>query len=197
MNTSAYHHGDLRNALLAAAEKILREEGPRALTLRACSRAAGVSHAAPKHHFGNISGLLTALATEGFRRMRHFQTQALKGAEPADLARKLAAGVGYIDFALAHPALFDLMFRDPRIDRSDSLYREAVREVGKPVLEAIRRAHPGQSETEEEIRWIQAWSLVHGFSTLAINGLLSEGVVEPESLHRLAETVLGDKPPRP
>lgn len=197
MSTSGYHHGDLRNALLAAAENILLEEGPRALTLRACARTAGVSHAAPKHHFENISGLLTALATDGFKRMRDFQTQALEEAESNELAGKLAAGMGYIDFALAHPALFDLMFRDPRIDRSDPAYREAVQAVGNPVLEAIKQTLPAKNEGDEEIKWIQAWSVVHGFSMLAINGLLSEGDIDSERLHRLALAVLTDKPPMP
>ena len=63
---NGYHHGNLRAALLRAAEEIIRESGVEGLTLRACARKAGVSHGAPAHHFGNITGLLTELAAEGF-----------------------------------------------------------------------------------------------------------------------------------
>ncbi len=65
-DTRAYHHGDLRRALLAAALEAIEESGPAALSLRDLARRAGVSHAAPAHHFGDKAGLLTALAAEGF-----------------------------------------------------------------------------------------------------------------------------------
>jgi len=66
---AGYHHGDLREALLEAAEALLREEGVPGLTLRACARRAGVSHAAPKHHFADLSELLSAVAARGFDRL--------------------------------------------------------------------------------------------------------------------------------
>src|SRR6516162_5040850 len=64
-----YHHGSLRKALLDAAERILEENGIQGLTLRAAAREAGVSHAAPKNHFGDLSGLLSELAARGFERL--------------------------------------------------------------------------------------------------------------------------------
>ena len=63
-----YHHGDLKSAVLAAAEKILETEGVDALTLRAVARMVGVSHTAPKNHFGDLEGLLSELAAVGYRR---------------------------------------------------------------------------------------------------------------------------------
>ena len=76
---SGYHHGDLREALLVSAEQLLREEGLKALTLRACARRAGVSHAAPKHHFNDVAELLSEVSARGFDRL----TAALKEAREA------------------------------------------------------------------------------------------------------------------
>src|SRR5579875_3424668 len=113
-----YHHGDLRNALLAAAEAILEREGLNGLTLRAVARAGGVSHAAPAHHFGDLTGLLSELAAAGFRRLaeRFDAAMAASGAEPD--ARLAAMGRAYVAFARAHPGLFTLMFRSERLDNT-------------------------------------------------------------------------------
>ena len=173
MSESSYHHGDLRNALLNAAEQLLREQGPEALTLRACARQAGVSHAAPAHHFGNIAGLLTALACIGFERMWQVQQQQLLQADPTDLyARAKVAGIAYIQFALDNPALFDLMFRDPRINWQDAALIEAFKAARRPVFDAIKAQDNDNSTGTSNIGWIKAWSLVHGFATLATSGLL-------------------------
>ncbi|MEW9897518.1 TetR/AcrR family transcriptional regulator [Chitinivorax sp. PXF-14] len=172
MSESSYHHGDLRNALLSAAEQILREQGPEALTLRACARQAGVSHAAPTHHFGNIAGLLTALACIGFQRMLQVQQRMLSD-EPSDpTARAKVAGMGYIQFALDNPALFDLMFRDPRIDWQDAALVSAFKAARQPVFDAIHALEATHGPAPGQLSWIKAWSLVHGFSTLATSGLL-------------------------
>lgn len=99
----AYHHGDLRRALLAAALEAIEEVGPTALSLRDLARRAGVSHAAPAHHFGDKAGLLTALAAQGFDLLAQALVQA-----GDDL---LEAGVAYVDFAVRHRAYFEVMFR--------------------------------------------------------------------------------------
>jgi len=97
--TQPYHHGTLRTALLEAAEAILDRDGIGALTLRAAAREAGVSHAAPTHHFGDLSGLLTALAASGFVRFRaHLQAEVV-AAGPDPGARLIALGRGYVGFA--------------------------------------------------------------------------------------------------
>ena len=71
-----YHHGDLHDALLAAAERVLERDGLPGLTLRAVAREAGVSHAAPTHHFGDLTGLLSELAAIGFRRFNEAMAAA-------------------------------------------------------------------------------------------------------------------------
>jgi AcrR family transcriptional regulator len=172
MTKPSYHHGDLRNALLDAAENLLREQGAGTLTLRACAREAGVSHAAPAHHFGNLSGLLTALAAAGFERLSQYQERAAKKAGAGRNERMAAFGVAYIEFALDHPALFDLMFRDRRIDRKDAAYLEAVRRSTALVNSEIGQAVPSSRE-QANLQWLRVWSLVHGYATLASTGALA------------------------
>jgi AcrR family transcriptional regulator len=100
----AYHHGDLVVALLRAAGNILEKEGVEALKLRAVARRAGVSHNAPYRHFPEREALLAALAAEGFEWLGAAQRKA------AEAGGLRAMGEAYVEFALAHPQRFRLMF---------------------------------------------------------------------------------------
>src|SRR5271167_3046832 len=111
-----YHHGDLRTAVLAAAETILEREGIDALTLRAVARAVGVSHTAPKNHFGDLEGLLSELAALGYQRYGKVLADAMDAAGTDPRLRMRAMGRAYVGFARAHPGLFLLMFRSDRLD---------------------------------------------------------------------------------
>ncbi|MEV4655331.1 TetR/AcrR family transcriptional regulator [Micromonospora sp. NPDC049301] len=162
--TRAYHHGDLRRALLAAAVEAIEEVGPAALSLRDLARRAGVSHAAPAHHFGDKAGLLTALAAQGFDLL----AQTLNGAG-GDL---LAAGVAYVDFAVRHRAHFEVMFR-PELYRADDAELVAARERSGAALRSgvggLRSDDPGADPERDALA---AWSIVHGFATLWLAGAL-------------------------
>jgi AcrR family transcriptional regulator len=118
MTEKPYHHGDLRAALLAAGEAELAERGVEGFSLRAVAKRAGVSHAAPAHHFGDVGGLLTALATEGFRQFQATLDAREVGATDAR-DRAVRAGLGYLEFAIARPALFRLIFSSKKPDFSD------------------------------------------------------------------------------
>src|SRR5215472_6287822 len=108
----AYHHGDLPTALLAAVESAVADHGVSGLSLRDVARRAGVSHSAPAHHFGSKAGLLTAFATQGYLWLSETVLAELAAMRPADPAAELAtAGRGYVRFAIAHPAHFEVMFR--------------------------------------------------------------------------------------
>ena len=137
-----YHHGDLRAALLVEAERILEAEGLGALTLRAAARGVGVSHAAPKNHFGDLSGLLSELAAIGFNRFSERLIRAVitAGREPRDRARAL--GRAYVAFARAHPALFRLMFRGERLDDERPALRDALEGLREALGAAGARAPP-------------------------------------------------------
>src|SRR5215204_3387524 len=120
-----YHHGDLHDALLAAAERVLEREGLPGLTLRAVAREAGVSHAAPTHHFRDITGLLSELAAVGFRQFNAAMAAAgTPGAPP--LQNALTRAKAYVAYAQAHPGMYGLMFRTERLDMSRASLCEAA-----------------------------------------------------------------------
>jgi AcrR family transcriptional regulator len=182
-----YHHGDLRSALLGAAEAVLAERGVEGFTLRECARRAGVSHAAPAHHFGDVTGLLTALATLAFETFAASMREARAGRDaPADRLR--AIGEGYLAFARRHPARFRLMFRRERLDRADARYRAAASAAFAELETAVRLAAeaPPKAPLDDAAMaaLIHAWALVHGLSELLLNGQL-EGVVGDDERLRL------------
>lgn len=171
--TRSYHHGALRQALLAAAEAILEREGIAALTLRAAAREAGVSHAAPAYHFGDLTGLLSELATVGFARFGA-RLRATAEAAPADGLR--AMGFAYVGFARAHPGLFTLMFRADRLD----MQRPALRAAADSAWQALSDA-AGMSDAPPLARLaarIAPWALVHGLAVLLIDGRLQPALRE-------------------
>jgi AcrR family transcriptional regulator len=105
-----YHHGHLRDTLLAEAERTLREQGVEQLSLRDLARQAGVSHAAPRRHFADRQALLYALAGAGFARLADEVAAAIEAAGPDFRARLRATGATYVRFATEDPALMELMF---------------------------------------------------------------------------------------
>jgi len=171
--TAPYHHGALREAMLEAAERILERDGIAGLTLRAAAREAGVSHAAPKNHFGDIRGLLSELAALGFARFgAALVANTREGETPG--ARLAAIGHGYVTFAHQNPGLFLLMFRGERLD----FRRPALRAAGEAAFGVLAGAvgAPGPPEMAlalpQAARITAAWSLVHGFAMLMLDGRL-------------------------
>jgi AcrR family transcriptional regulator len=154
----AYHHGDLRQQLMAVTEEIILEKGVDGFTLREAARRAGVSPAAPAHHFEDARGLLTAVALLGFQEFG----EALRKADAAggsDPERRLQAqGQAYVRFALEHPARFQLMFRKERLDAA-SAELAAVAKQSYDVLEGAIRAATG---TPSGAELLSAGELVGG-----------------------------------
>src|SRR6266852_9798457 len=105
MPRRAYHHGNLREALLQGAVRVIAELGPTAFTLREVARRAGVSHNAPYRHFRDKDALLAAVATQGFRELTQAMVEAA-GQRPDALDRLKRAGLGYVTFALRRPEHF-------------------------------------------------------------------------------------------
>lgn len=168
----AYHHGALHEALLAAAEALLLERGVAAFTLRECARRAGVSHAAPAHHFGDARGLLTAFATVGFDRMADLMQRYRAAALPDAQARLSAVGLAYIDFALAHPAHFELMFGRDRLAPDDAELQRAGQRTSEPLRDCLTAlmAERGLPPDDLPQRMLLAWAAVHGYATLLVEG---------------------------
>ncbi len=164
---NTYHHGDLRAALLDAAEAVLEENGIEGFSLRAVAKRAGVSHAAPAHHFKDAAGLLTALATVGYEKFMASQDARQAKAQGSG-DNLIASGLGYVDFALAHPALFRLMFSSNRTDyQNEDLLRVSTTAFDRLVddVAAFRGSDPHTDE-EAMIDVMAAWSLVHGLADL-------------------------------
>ena len=160
-----YHHGALRPALLEAAELILERDGLDRLSLRAISRAAGVSHAAPAHHFGDLRGLLTALAAVGFRRFARSLAEA--ATSPTDPLRAL--GRSYVRFARTQPGLFLLMFQSTVLNGDDPDFREATAEAFAALARVTAARSPGSDISTSRGRALASWCLVHGFSMLLLD----------------------------
>lgn len=165
-----YHHGDLRRALLDAAAAEIAEHGPGAISLRAIARRAGVSHAAPAHHFGDRAGLLSAVASDGFRRMNEAMTAA--AAAVGEGSALAALGRAYVDFARAHPGEFAIMFRPELLDPDDPELIEQGDAAHRRLTGAIADAPGGDGDAE--VTAARAWALVHGLATLVINGSLPD-----------------------
>ncbi len=166
-----YHHGALKAALIAAGIEILDARGLEALSLRAIAAHVGVSHTAPKNHFGSLKGLLTAIAATGFRRHAAFMRQGVQGDDPK--ARQRAAMQGYLRFAQAHPHLFRLMFSPAQCAFDDPELMAAARE-SYAVLAAIAeglvwdKSDAPQAGRRAEL---MLWSLVHGYALLSLTGM--------------------------
>jgi AcrR family transcriptional regulator len=146
---STYHHGDLRQALLRAAGEVLEKEGLEALSLRELARRVGVSHNAPYRHFPDRDSLLAALAAEGF--------EILGDALQSRARREM--GEAYVEFALAHPQRFRLMFGGVvRLGQRDPRAYEGLRQSFADLGEDAKYAAAA------------AWGLVHGLSHLLLDG---------------------------
>ena len=178
--TSNYHHGNLRLALLDAADQVLQENGLQGFTLRACARVAGVSHAAPKHHFGDVKGLLTAVAERGFERLVE-SLQAEISSAAGDLDQEMIATArAYTGFAERYPEHFRIMFRtdltliDPSnppnavLSTFTELTNIILRQRGEPELEMNEMASERSAAVINDI--VLGWSHIHGFAHLTLEG---------------------------
>ena len=187
-----YHHGALREALLEAAEAELVERGVERFSLRSCAKRAGVSHAAPAHHFGDVAGLLTALAARGFEELTARMDAADEpSASAAD--RLVAIGAAYVRFGIDRPALFRLMFgaEYPQLDDA-ALVGAAETAFGRMLsrVGAVRGDAP-MSSPEGRTDVAASWAVVHGCAHLASAGRMSFvfGLPEAEAADAL-ESVL-------
>ncbi len=167
---AAYHHGDLREALLAAAEAVLLEHGIEGFTLRECARRAGVSHGAPAHHFGDARGLLSECTALSFERLDTLMSVYRQRSDPTPFAQFTATGLAYVDFALANRARFQLMFRSDRLDFGNARLGAAGKRVYNQLVEAVTAMRPiDERGAVPRERIVMAWSLAHGMATLMLD----------------------------
>ena len=199
-----YHHGALREALLQTAEKVLERDGLAGLTLRAVAREAGVSHAAPTHHFGDLTGLLSELAAIGFRQFNAAMVEA-RASGATSLERALAGAKAYVAYAQAHPGMYGLMFRTERLDMERPSLHEAAGAAFAGLASGVGASRHEHIEAEalslEQAGAIaRAWSLVHGFTTLLLDDRMSDilrRLPKGATMEQLLEAVLKSPGPRP
>jgi AcrR family transcriptional regulator len=156
-----YHHGDLRAVILAEAARLVAERGADGISLRELARSAGVSHAAPAHHFTDRRGLFTALATEGFRLLTRALTEAR--------GRFTDAALAYVRFALDHPGHYQVMFNKSLLDASNAELAAAEAAAGSELSRGVATLRDPNARADPAAAQLAAWSLVHGFSTLWLN----------------------------
>jgi AcrR family transcriptional regulator len=157
---------DLRTTLLESAAGVVARSGVGHVSIRDLARRAGVSHAAHRYHFASRTGLLTALAAEGHRLLAGVLEQA------ADVSF-LEVGVAYVRFARDHPGHFTVMFTPDVLDPADAELA-AARSRTFAVLQNGVNTLAAQGRLEDaRAAVVAAWSLVHGFATLAATGNLA------------------------
>jgi AcrR family transcriptional regulator len=168
-----YHHGDLRRTLLQASIRLIAQVGPDGFTLREVARMAGVSHNAPYRHFRDKESLLAAVASQGFQQLtRSLQEHAARHRRA--LERFLAAGEGYVEFALRWPQHYAVMFDAPPPRESHPEYAAAATQAFGVLLgHIVECQQEGSFPAGDAHRFaLVAWSLVHGIAKLAGTGRL-------------------------
>lgn len=173
---SNYHHGDLARALIAATLDILAKAGKHEISMRAVARRAGVSATAPYRHFADKEALLAAAATTGFERLRERLMAA--DATATGIEAIAAQGAAYVDFAIEHPALFRMMF-GPAPETPNDHLDNAGEAAYAVLIHRIARTWPNPAESETPA--LGYWSLIHGFTLLAMDGRLV-GKGQPQAL---------------
>jgi AcrR family transcriptional regulator len=185
-----YHHGNLREALLAAAERSL---GQGELSLRELAREVGVSHAAPRRHFPDKQALLDALAEDGFERLGRELDEAMSAAGGSLREQLGAFALAYVRFATEHSALLDLMFAGKH--RDETLRAAANRAFAAPLTLFAEAQASGEIVAGDPERvGIVALATLQGLASLANNGMLGETDLDEVVEEAVERLVLGLRP---
>jgi len=182
-----YHHGDLRNALIAQAWAIIDKRGQSALSMRAVAEALGVSHGAPAHHFADKEDLLRELRTQAWAAF----ADALESAGDApDALRQM--GRAYVAYALAHPKRMDLIFRSNSSTGSPELENQAMRGWAALSNAVVRHIGPARAADQRlvSVLSVAAWAQAHGLAMLWTDVNLPPGLPQGQSAQPLHEAAL-------
>jgi AcrR family transcriptional regulator len=191
MAKSTYHHGDLANALVNAAVKLVEQGGAEAVSLRDLAQSLGVSRAAPYRHFEDRDTLLAAVAARGFEDLNLEYEAAL--ATPGDGQAKLyAAGRAFFGFATRRPGLYRLMFQSDLLNRNPppAVLLPAADQSYRLLWRAIEAAFPDADEAEVKVRAVILVSTSHGFLALDQAGRFKPFMYAPLSHDEMVEAVM-------
>jgi AcrR family transcriptional regulator len=195
MTRTSYHHGALRDALLAACLRLIETEGIGAVSLRRVAREAGVSTGAPYHHFPDRAALLAALSTQGFRQLGS-ELAAARSTAATPLEALTALGQAYVRFSREHPGYFRLMFR-PELSQPDkhpdamAAGDAAFAVLADVVADCVAAGVLPAAKAETlAVTW---WGLAHGLASLWLDGQLEKrsvqfGTTAPELVDDIMRT---------
>ncbi|WP_316168298.1 MULTISPECIES: TetR/AcrR family transcriptional regulator [unclassified Bradyrhizobium] len=167
----AYHHGNLAQVLLDASQKLLDEGGIDAVTVRAVAREAGVAHSAPANHFKDRDALLGALAARIFEELVRQVKKALAGAPSSSREGLHAVAKVIVGYALQHPNRYRLLWRSDNF-ASDKSAAEAAGTVLYDLVKSILSADAATAKASIDSQVIAAWSLIHGYVSLRLEGTI-------------------------
>jgi AcrR family transcriptional regulator len=179
MGRRPYHHGRLREALLAAARALISERGLAGFTLTEAAKRVGVTGAAPYRHFADRDALVAALAQDGFSHFNTLLARAWDGGRPDPVAALRRRGEAYLVFAREEPGLYRAMFGDAALLRrpeSNPAARMAFEELARSAVEVLRFFHA--PETGAESLAMQIWAMSHGVADLMLGGYFPGGAEE-------------------
>ena len=193
-----YHHGNLKEAFIEAARDLLESNGLVGLSLRKCAERVGVSHTAPKNHFGNMAGLLTAIVVRGYAELAEMMVAELPDGATRD-QRRQAALLGYISFAQHNPALYELMFSRDRLVNDDPALMQEIRACFIILADISKDlgSHAGTADEMAGKGQVALWSFVHGLAFLTIDGKLAEKKLDVDLEQVLREVALRVMEPLP
>ena len=180
MSRGSYHHGDLKAVIIAEAATLVAERGADGISLRELARAAGVSHAAPAHHFTDRRGLFTALAAEGWRLLASSLAEA---ASP----EFVDAAMAYVRFALDHPGHYEVMFDRSLVNPDDTDLIAAQAAAGAELSAGVGTLADPRAKADPDSAALAAWSLVHGFAMLWLNGAIRDDADPIATVERVAK----------
>lgn len=183
-----YHHGDLKNALIAAGAEILSNEGVGALSLRKVAQKAGVSHTAPYAHFADKQALIAAISTEGYRRL-YEKIYAVGQRYHGDPVRRLVEGAwAYVQFALDDPDHFKITLSGAVEKEKDyPAFVEISQQSFALVVEIVEECQAAGilKQGPADLMAVSVWSLIHGFVSLVLEDQISHAVLDRYSLREM------------
>jgi AcrR family transcriptional regulator len=193
MTAPKYHHGDLKNALIQAGIDILSEQGLNALSLRKVAQRAGVSHSAPYAHFTDKQALIAAISTEGYRKLFDCLAAAVEQYRHDPLRQLIEASWAYVQFAQREPAHFKITLSGvvekeqeypAFVEMTEKAFALVVRLTQSCQQAGILRPGPPNQMA------VSVWSMVHGFTSLILEGQISSSLVDHLTLREMLIFVL-------
>lgn len=169
----AYHVGNLEEQLINKAKIMLEEVGPNKLSIRAVAEQLGISATAVYYHFSNKDELLSQLAADGFKQLEHELKTSL--IDVAFQQRLLKVSKAYLNFAVTHPAMYQLMFGSQLVDIDNNAHFFSARKKAYQVLENCIADVIGKDVESKEVRSaaLAGWSYTHGLASLVIHDILT------------------------